>query len=1249
MNKKFLSVVLFSALVFGSTGTFVSCKDYDDDIKHLQEQVDQKGTELADLTSQLKTLESALDAAKKTAEDAKAAAAAAQSAADAAKATGDEALAQAKAAEANAQTAIAAAATAKEEAIEEAKKEIAALQALLEEKIDGKVSEEDFAAFKEVYEVAIADLGGKIEGIQTGLNTLTDKVAKNAEDIQDIFTIIGTTSALEQDLLTQIKALQKYDSLCADKFNDQGEQLAQLQADLKTTNEKVVELRAEVLGKIDGLDALLKTLRGDFDTFVGTTFEEYKEAVKKELGTLDTDLSGLQESFETYQKEMADNLKGIQNDITTIKGDITNINKKISEEIMPDLALLHTLITSRLTSITFAPSYFCDGIEAIKFSSLNYDAMEEDENAEIPGVYKFSTANLATASYHFNPASFNLKNATYQYVDRQAEVSTRATSKLVAIEGVPELNATTGTVDFKLRRLNAWTNELPSDNNTNKVNIIALQATLQGDAIDKNESNVVVTSPYVMVADIILDKDDVRIADKATLKTAGDKAHYAVLFDACKDEEPRYKMAYDKEFNLKELVATCFGTEDHNEFPIEDYKLSYRFAVASSAYKIPSADTETDQQKWIKCNDAAEGIFQAEGFNKEAIGRTPILKVELVDEDGHVVRRGFVKVEIIAEKSDDMYIGNGITYEDIVYTCANTLTEVYTISEEYLRENLYRVITNGKESSMSHEEFWSLYSFEKAEVTKNGMVSGITVPELVDGISDDGKATKKVTWQFTHGEVGKIGVGGTNLVATLVVKNKLASSEYPERVYFKFNVKVVLPTFTLDKQENDLYWLKNGETYVAYKVNVAVPETPQSPAEECIFERSLEEAYSTYNVAFDVKEVCTDDYYEVIATYNNGVATALPMSGVQINGSTISLNKSDANIKIALNSEKGLQAVIAHRYKLDSGDIITVNEFMVTFIRPVNLNMPAGVTVTDAIDGGDVANFQYNGLLTDWRGEAIFAPDWEIVTKTYGSWIPNYVPEYTWTEGHYELVKEAEFSVERETVSITVGADLKMYTGSATYKFMKVGIFTWEEGTKTFYVKDLKLTQDAVNTELEAQVQEFMSKNSQIYAQYEKVGETQFNTTVISESQQVEYTYIKDIKYVPAEYKWIDGNWEIVPHEWTEMPTYEGTTAGQVDGDWKWSVKSYDEHELIPGQYWGFYGKFSEVKLDLDNVRTSLDYNGNKLPSGATLVQVGNTVKYVNVSSPVTYQYTITIPASIDYGWGTVSTELVITVNPKTK
>ena len=53
MRKKYLSALLFGALLFASAGTFTSCKDYDDDISNLQEQVDGVKADLEDLQAQI--------------------------------------------------------------------------------------------------------------------------------------------------------------------------------------------------------------------------------------------------------------------------------------------------------------------------------------------------------------------------------------------------------------------------------------------------------------------------------------------------------------------------------------------------------------------------------------------------------------------------------------------------------------------------------------------------------------------------------------------------------------------------------------------------------------------------------------------------------------------------------------------------------------------------------------------------------------------------------------------------------------------------------------------------------------------------------------------------------------------------------------------------------------------------------------------------------------------------------------------
>ena len=57
MNKKFLSAILFGALMVSSTGTFVSCKDYDDDI-------DQINKELTDIKSAISELQTKVGAGK---------------------------------------------------------------------------------------------------------------------------------------------------------------------------------------------------------------------------------------------------------------------------------------------------------------------------------------------------------------------------------------------------------------------------------------------------------------------------------------------------------------------------------------------------------------------------------------------------------------------------------------------------------------------------------------------------------------------------------------------------------------------------------------------------------------------------------------------------------------------------------------------------------------------------------------------------------------------------------------------------------------------------------------------------------------------------------------------------------------------------------------------------------------------------------------------------------------------------------
>ena len=181
MNKKFYGTLLLGTLLLGST--IVSCKDYDDDIDNLQNQITQLATK-ADMQSEVSKLQSAVATAQAAAENkaaaaeqaAKDAAAKAQAAADAAakaQGTADAAatvealnkVAAEAAAAAQAADEAKAAAEAKAAELEAQLAELQALAATL-------VSTEDFEAAKKELNDKYAELAAKI-GETTGVTGMT--------------------------------------------------------------------------------------------------------------------------------------------------------------------------------------------------------------------------------------------------------------------------------------------------------------------------------------------------------------------------------------------------------------------------------------------------------------------------------------------------------------------------------------------------------------------------------------------------------------------------------------------------------------------------------------------------------------------------------------------------------------------------------------------------------------------------------------------------------------------------------------------------------------------------------------------------------------------------------------------------------------------------------------------------------------------------------------------------------------------
>ena len=922
-------------------------------------------------------------------------------------------------------------------------------------------------------------------------------------------------------------------------------------------------------------------------------------------------------------------------------------------------------VTFKLSSISFAPDNFVDGVEAVVFNSLVYaDWTKLEETKEsLADEKKLSTAALATASYHFNPSTFNLDNATYQFIDREANLISRAgatATDLFTVEEGPVANIEDGTVDFKLRRTNVPTTQ-PEEKD---INIVALQATLDESILSEAEkgSNVVITSPYVEVYDATCEQEDLFISDAATIKE-GANAHYALTVTAAQAEKPRYDVVYDEEFNLAEKVATCLFNDEnntHNVFDTEGYKLSYRFYVANTPYKVTSAGTTTNQQTVIECVDAEKGLYKVpEKVKKEAIGRTPILKVALVDENERVLRYGYVKVNMVAEKSDDIVAPKEF---NLTYECENTSAK-YELDEEWMRENVYRKIESSRgDISMSHEEFWNTYVWAESEtkITKKGDPFTMSAPQVIDGVPSQGTATKKVVWNFTHGELGIIGTGSV-YKATVVLNNKLASSEFPAKVTFELIVNAKLPAVSGEFSEQKIYWdLDANNNPVAFRSNVNRPDDINSPATDCLFETRLGDAFASINVKDAPK--CVAKYYRVASTSPVGLNDGVIIRGTNADDQIIGLDKTDDNVKKALNSKDGLSAVVEYVVQFESGDVVPLKTFTVSFVRPLQLNMPVGLSVIDAKTGGDVVDFEMNQLLTDWRGYSVYAPDQEIQDVNRPYWNKVCTPHFQLIPGWNEVISPAKWNVEFDIIHVETGINELWGTrGTVTFEWAYTkttpdGMGTVSGTTTTTQTIEIP-AEYMTAADAEAAFSAAMGDPNDYMPTNEQIGlEPGYGATIsfkgmssrsLPYSEQVnsvvDVKVIKSMEYVPAVIETHDPVFVQTPCN--EKPSYEGTEIGQTVGCWQWTDKVVSETVNVPGAYWNFYGPFGELTLDIDNATTDLD-NGGKLPSNITLVQDGYTVKYENIGTPVSRIYHITIPASINYGWGTATDDLVIEVNP---
>lgn len=291
MRKKVFSALLFGTLAVVSTGSLVSCKDYDDDITNLQEQVDASGV---NVTSEISRLEGLLDNYKSASEKAD------QELNEAIKAATNDAKGYADI-----------------QAAEAKKAAIEASQALIEKAI-ADLEDANLKAAKAKADEAYA---------------LAEQVQKLAEANQkDIEKLV-------KDLETTTKNLEAADKALEEKLQGTQKDLEAAKKDIEKNGADIVTIN-EVLKSLEESNDKAHKALSDKDDELKKLIEDNQAAIKdiidKKLTKLESDYKAAVKALEDGAvKDNADAIKAlkdgaVKNNADAIKNlidvDIKNIN-----------------------------------------------------------------------------------------------------------------------------------------------------------------------------------------------------------------------------------------------------------------------------------------------------------------------------------------------------------------------------------------------------------------------------------------------------------------------------------------------------------------------------------------------------------------------------------------------------------------------------------------------------------------------------------------------------------------------------------------------------------------------------------------------------------------------------------------------------------------------------------------------------------------------------------------------------------
>lgn len=354
MKKKFVRVMLFGALTLAVSTTVTSCKDYDDDIKNLQEQIDKVTSTNPVSTEDMKA---AISSAIQTLQT-------------------------------QLQTAIDGKADSK--AVQDLLKTVEALQTALENKADASTIktlgdqitelskqvnsiEGTLNETKKDLEAKVADLTEKLAGAASSedLKKLADELAEAKNELKAVKDMADNNAAAIVEIKANILELQKLDGriTALETFNQNAASKDDLAAYVA---------HSELAGLVDNEVLELLKDNGSIAKYVNEVIESQvlaeTSAINLAIKGVDDKLATLSTNFETYKSEQAIAYQTVTSNITTLTTFKTTIETALADGGYENFAGVLTEIS------TIKDSYgYCATKEAFNSKVETYLAAYKSE------------------------------------------------------------------------------------------------------------------------------------------------------------------------------------------------------------------------------------------------------------------------------------------------------------------------------------------------------------------------------------------------------------------------------------------------------------------------------------------------------------------------------------------------------------------------------------------------------------------------------------------------------------------------------------------------------------------------------------------------------------------------------------------------------------------------------------------------------------------------------------------------------